>query len=107
MIDDLSNEDLKDPVKLRLVIKDLQKEVNALINEIENLDGLLTDDEKGLKETVRNLITDVGTINKKIDGILESQKDTRKTIKNTVLSGSITTIVTAIVGFVLKQLGFF
>ncbi|MFU1791464.1 hypothetical protein ACM3BL_10110 [Mammaliicoccus sciuri] len=54
---------------------------------------------------MHDLIDDVETVDKKLNSLLEAQKDTRKTVKNTTLSASITVIVSAIIGFVLKQLG--
>lgn len=105
LIDDMSNEDLKDPTKLRLVIKDLKKNLSDARKELLKLDTVISEDEKGLKWLVHDLIDDVETIDDKLNGLLDAQKDTRKTVKNTILSGSITTVVGAIVGFVLKQLG--
>ncbi|HBV04665.1 hypothetical protein [Mammaliicoccus lentus] len=105
MIDDMSNEDLKDPTKLRLVIKDLKKNLDYLKKELKKVDESISEDEKGLKWVVHDLIEDVGTIDKKLENLLEAQKDTRKTVKNSILSGGITVIVSAIITFVLKQLG--
>lgn len=105
MIDDLTNEDLQDPTKLRLAIKDLDKNLIDLKSKLDEMDKTLTDDEKGLKNVLRDVIDDVEVIDKKLEDILESQKDTRKTVKNTILSGSIGTAITIMVGYVLKQLG--
>jgi len=105
LIDDMSNEDLKDPTKLRLVIKDLKKNLSDARKELLKLDTVISEDEKGLKWLVHDLIDDVETIDDKLNGLLDAQKDTRKTVKNTILSGSIGTAITIIVGFVLKQLG--
>lgn len=105
LIDDMSNEDLKDPTKLRLVIKDLKKNLSDARKELLKLDTVISEDEKGLKWIVHDLIDDVETIDDKLNGLLDAQKDTRKTVKNTILSGSIGTAITIIVGFVLKQLG--
>ena len=105
LIDDMSNEDLKDPTKLRLVIKDLKKNLRDARKELLKLDTVISEDEKGLKWLVHDLIDDVETIDDKLNGLLDAQKDTRKTVKNTILSGSIGTAITIIVGFVLKQLG--
>lgn len=105
LIDDLSNEELKDPTKLRLVIKDMKRKMDYLKKELKKVDGYITEDEKGLKWIVHDLIDDVETVDKKLNSLLEAQKDTRKTVKNTTLSASITVIVSAIIGFVLKQLG--
>ncbi len=105
LIDDMSNEDLKDPTKLRLVIKDLKNNLNEARKELLKLDTVISEDEKGLKWLVHDLIDDVETIDDKLNGLLDAQKDTRKTVKNTILSGSIGTAITIIVGFVLKQLG--
>lgn len=105
LIDELSNEELKDPTKLRLVIKDMKKKMDFLKKELKKVDGYITEDEKGLKWIVHDLIDDVETIDKKLDSLLEAQKDTRKTVKNTVLSSSITAVVSVVIGFVLKQLG--
>ena len=105
LIDDMSNEDLKDPTKLRLVIKDLKKNLSDARKELLKLDTVISEDEKGLKLLVHDLIDDVETIDDKLNGLLDAQKDTRKTVKNTILSGSIGTAITIIVGFVLKQLG--
>ncbi len=101
----MSNEDLKDPTKLRLVIKDLKNNLNEARKELLKLDTVISEDEKGLKWLVHDLIDDVETIDDKLNGLLDAQKDTRKTVKNTILSGSIGTAITIIVGFVLKQLG--
>ncbi|MFU1791463.1 hypothetical protein ACM3BL_10105 [Mammaliicoccus sciuri] len=49
MIDDLSNEELKDPTKLRLVIKDMKRKMDYLKKELKKVDGYITEDEKGLK----------------------------------------------------------
>ncbi|MCJ0969734.1 hypothetical protein [Mammaliicoccus sciuri] len=107
LIDEISNDELKDPTKLRLVIKDMKKNLDSLKEELNKVDGYITEDEKGLKWIVHDLIDDVETIDEKLNDMLDAQKDTRKTIKNLFLSGSIGTIITAIVGFVLKQLGIF
>lgn len=101
----MSNEDLKDPTKLRIVIKDLKKNLSDARKELLKLDTVISEDEKGLKWLVHDLIDDVETIDDKLNGLLDAQKDTRKTVKNTILSGSIGTAITIIVGFVLKQLG--
>lgn len=105
LIDELTNEELQDPSKLRLVIKQLKRNISTLKDELEILDGVITDDEKGLKVTVRDLIRDVETLNDKLDAIVDAQKDTRKTIKNTSISAGVTVIISAVIGFVLKQLG--
>ena len=88
LIDELTNEELQDPSKLRLVIKQLKRNISTLKDELEALDGAVTDDEKGLKVTVRDLIRDVETL-----------------IKNSFISGGIGVIVSGVIGFVLKQLG--
>ncbi|WP_270916634.1 hypothetical protein [Staphylococcus saprophyticus] len=105
LIDELTNEELQDPSKLRLVIKQLKRNISTLKDELEALDGAVTDDEKGLKVTVRDLIRDVETLNNKLDAIVDAQQDTRKTIKNSFISGGIGVIVSGVIGFVLKQLG--
>ncbi|PNZ38987.1 hypothetical protein [Mammaliicoccus vitulinus] len=105
MIDDLTNEDLQDPTKLRLVIKDVDRNLRNLKRKLDEIDRTLNDDEKGLKNVLKDVIDDVEKIDDKLEEILESQKDTRKTVKNILLSGSIGTAVTSIFGFVLKQLG--
>ncbi|WP_436952883.1 hypothetical protein [Staphylococcus shinii] len=105
MIDNFDNEELKDPSKIRIVIKQLQSRIDELKDELERVDETISDDEKGLKMKVRDLISDVGTLNKKLDSIVDAQQDTRKTIKSTAISGGVGVIISGVVGFVLKQLG--
>lgn len=105
MIDNFDNEELKDPTKIRIVIKQLQSRIDELNEELKELDGSISDDEKGLKIKVRDLISDVKTLNRKLESIIEAQQGTRKTIKNTSISAGVTAIVSAVIAFVLKQLG--
>lgn len=107
MIDEVTIEDLKDASKLRLVLLSMKSSTSHIKQRLDDLDGIVNDNDKGLKITLHDLIDDVNTLDEKLNTILESQKDTRKTIKNSVLGGGIGVIVTTIVGFVLKQIGFY
>lgn len=107
MINEVTTEDLRDPSKVRMVLLSMKSSINHIREELNGLDTTVNDDEKGLKILLHDLIEDVNTLDKKLNNILDAQKDTRKTIKNSVIGGGIGVIVTTIVGFVLKQIGFY
>lgn len=107
IIEEFENEDLKDPKNLRLIINDLSKKVRSVKHDIETIDGALNNPDDGFKVTIKEIKEDLSELDDKLEKILESQGDTRKTIKTVSLTTFFGGIISAIVGFVMKQLGFF
>lgn len=106
LIEEFETEELKEPKNLKLIITDLSKKVKLVKKDIEIIDSSINNPDNGIKVTIKEIRDDLDELDEKLKKILESQSETRKTIKNisitTLLGGSIGAIVT----FVMKQLGF-
>lgn len=107
LIEEFENEDLKDPKNLRIIINDLSRKVRNVKLEIEKIDTTLNNPDDGFKVTIKEIKDDLNELDDKLKNILESQGETRKTIKKVSLTTVFGGIISAIVGFVMKQLGFF
>ncbi|WP_436887726.1 hypothetical protein [Mammaliicoccus sciuri] len=107
LIEEFENEDLKDPKNLRIIINDLSKKVRNLKHDLETVDSSLNNPDDGIKVSIKDIKDDLEELDGKLKKILDSQGETRKTIKTVSLTTVFGGIISAIVGFVMKQLGFF
>lgn len=106
MIDEFDNESLNDPKSLRLLFKDLSKRIKGLKVELDDVDGNINNPDNGLKVKIKAINDDLDELDSKLNRILESQAETRKTVKNVSLTTVLTGVIGAITAFVMKQLGF-
>lgn len=107
MINQFDNEDLKDPKTLRVIIKDLTDKLKDLSERLKDEEKTLNNPDTGIRVAIKDINEDIDTLNNKLNEILKSQSETRKTVKNVSLSTILTGVIGTIVAFVMKQLGFY
>ena len=107
MINQFNNEDLKDPKTLKVVIKDLTDKLKDLSERLKDAEKTLNNPDTGIRVAIKDINDDIDALDKKLNEILKSQSETRKTVKNVSLSTVLTGVIGTIVAFVMKQLGFY
>lgn len=99
--------DLEDTTSLHYILKDIQSDIKDVENSIEKIDKEINNysDPKGLKMELYETKSILNRLKTDFDNIIDSNKQTSKTVKNTAISSALGGSITIIVGYVLKQLG--
>lgn len=99
--------DLEDTTSLNYILKDIQSDIKDVENSIEKIDKEINNysDPKGLKMELYETKSILNRLKTDFDNIIDSNKQTSKTVKNTAISSALGGSITIIVGYVLKQLG--
>ena len=99
--------DLEDTTSLHYILKDIQSDIKDVENSIEKIDKEINNysDPKGLKMELYETKSILNRLKMDFDNIIDSNKQTSKTVKNTAISSALGGSITIIVGYVLKQLG--
>ena len=99
--------DLEDTTSLNYILKDIQSDIKDVEDSIEKIDKEINDysDPKGLKMELYETKSILNRLKTDFDNIIDSNKQTSKTVKNTAISSALGGSITIIVGYVLKQLG--
>lgn len=99
--------DLEDSTSLNYILKDIQSDIKDVEDSIEKIDKEINNysDPKGLKMELYETKSILNRLKTDFDNIVDSNKQTSKTVKNTAISSALGGSITIIVGYVLKQLG--
>lgn len=99
--------DLEDTTSLNYILKDIQSDIKDVEDSIEKIDKEINNysDPKGLKMELYETKSILNRLKMDFDNIIDSNKQTSKTVKNTAISSALGGSITIIVGYVLKQLG--
>lgn len=99
--------DLEDTTSLNYILKDIQSDIKDVENSIEKIDKEINNysDPKGLKMELYETKSILNRLKMDFDNIIDSNKQTSKTVKNTAISSALGGSITIVVGYVLKQLG--
>lgn len=99
--------DLEDTTSLNYILKDIQSDIKDVEDSIEKIDKEINNysDPKGLKMELYETKSILNRLKTDFDNIIDSNKQTSKTVKNTAISSALGGSITIIVGYVLKQLG--
>lgn len=99
--------DLEDTTSLNYILKDIQSDIKDVEGSIEKIDKEINNysDPKGLKMELYETKSILNRLKIDFDNIIDSNKQTSKTVKNTAISSALGGSITIIVGYVLKQLG--
>lgn len=99
--------DLEDTTSLNYILKDIQNDIKDVEDSIEKIDKEINNysDPKGLKMELYETKSILNRLKMDFDNIIDSNKQTSKTVKNTAISSALGGSITIIVGYVLKQLG--
>lgn len=99
--------DLEDTTSLNYILKDIQSDIKDVEDSIEKIDKDINNysDPKGLKMELYETKSILNRLKMDFDNIIDSNKQTSKTVKNTAISSALGGSITIIVGYVLKQLG--
>lgn len=99
--------DLEDTTSLNYILKDIQSDIKDVEDSIEKIDKEINNysDPKGLKMELYETKSILNRLKIDFDNIIDSNKQTSKTVKNTAISSALGGSITIIVGYVLKQLG--
>lgn len=99
--------DLEDTTSLNYILKDIQSDIKDVEDSIEKIDKEVNNysDPKGLKMELYETKSILNRLKIDFDNIIDSNKQTSKTVKNTAISSALGGSITIIVGYVLKQLG--
>lgn len=99
--------DLEDTTSLNYILKDIQSDIKDVEDSIEKIDKEVNNysDPKGLKMELYETKSILNRLKTDFDNIIDSNKQTSKTVKNTAISSALGGSITIIVGYVLKQLG--
>jgi DNA-binding transcriptional regulator GbsR (MarR family) len=99
--------DLEDTTSLNYILKDIQSDIKDVEDSIEKIDKEVNNysDPKGLKMELYETKSILNRLKMDFDNIIDSNKQTSKTVKNTAISSALGGSITIIVGYVLKQLG--
>lgn len=99
--------DLEDTTSLNYILKDIQSDIKDVEDSIEKIDKDINNysDPKGLKMELYETKSILNRLKTDFDNIIDSNKQTSKTVKNTAISSALGGSITIIVGYVLKQLG--
>lgn len=99
--------DLEDTTSLHYILKDIQSDIKDVEDSIEKIDKEINNysDPKGLKMELYETKSILNRLKMDFDNIIDSNKQTSKTVKNTAISSALGGSITIIVGYVLKQLG--
>lgn len=99
--------DLEDTTSLHYILKDIQSDIKDVEDSIEKIDKEINNysDPKGLKMELYETKSILNRLKTDFDNIIDSNKQTSKTVKNTAISSALGGSITIIVGYVLKQLG--
>lgn len=99
--------DLEDTTSLNYILKDIQSDIKDVEDTIEKIDKEVNNysDPKGLKMELYETKSILNRLKTDFDNIIDSNKQTSKTVKNTAISSALGGSITIIVGYVLKQLG--
>lgn len=99
--------DLEDTTSLNYILKDIQSDIKDVEDKIEKIDEDVNNysDPKGLKIELYETKSILNRLKTDFDNIIDSTKQTSKTVKNTAISSALGGSITIIVGYVLKQLG--
>lgn len=99
--------DLEDTTSLHYILKDIQSDIKDVEDSIEKIDKDINNysDPKGLKMELYETKSILNRLKTDFDNIIDSNKQTSKTVKNTAISSALGGSITIIVGYVLKQLG--
>lgn len=99
--------DLEDTTSLNYILKDIQSDIKDVEDSIEKMDKEVNNysDPKGLKMELYETKSILNRLKTDFDNIIDSNKQTSKTVKNTAISSALGGSITIIVGYVLKQLG--
>lgn len=99
--------DLEDTTSLNYILKDIQSDIKDVEDKIEKIDEDVNNhsDPKGLKIELYETKSILDRLKTDFDNIIDSNKQTSKTVKNTAISSALGGSITIIVGYVLKQLG--
>lgn len=99
--------DLEDTTSLHYILKDIQNDIKDVEDSIEKIDKDINNysDPKGLKMELYETKSILNRLKIDFDNIIDANKQTSKTVKNTAISSALGGSITIIVGYVLKQLG--
>lgn len=99
--------DLEDATNLNYILKDIQSDIKDIEDKIKKIDEDVNNysDPKGLKIELYETKSILNRLKTDFDNIIDSNKQTSKTVKNTAITSALGGSITIIVGYVLKQLG--
>ncbi|MBF2179167.1 hypothetical protein [Staphylococcus warneri] len=107
MIDDFDVEELKEPKIVKAIIKNIETEMDELDDKITDTNKDLYNLDDGVIISIKRVKSDLKVLDDKINDIINAQKETRKTVKNSAYSTGIGALITGIIAYVLKQLGIY
>lgn len=107
MIDDFDVEELKEPKIVKAIIKNIETEMDELDDKITDTNKDLYNIDDGVIISIKRVKSDLKVLDDKINDIINAQKETRKTVKNSAYSTGIGALITGIIAYVLKQLGIY